>query len=679
MRSLKRSATKIHLWFGLTIGLIGVYMAATGAWILFRPQADALVNPSYLTISSSCNTPMSLDTILTSAERSYSKAPVDSIWWQRDPNATVMVRYVDEQQSYFNPCDGKLLGFHSRWTGTFGFIEMLHRFRFLPAWFAEPMAGVFATVMALVMGGLGLFIWWPRRRSAWKPSLTIDNRLTGRARTRNRHSVVGAIASVGLLLIAGSGVALAFDAVETFLYTATLSEKIHKPETTKLAAGHTVALEAAWQNALTMMPAMPRSASLRLPTPKRASIEMYVYDEGNSNPEGRSYVYADAQTGKVAEYLPYAQTPRGQRLYSWFVAIHEGKVGGLPGQLLTFGTMLAILYLGYSGVRSYLQKRVAAAAPMRMRVAAIRNVACGVKAFDLEPIGRTRVKAFTAGAHVEVHVPGGPKRQYSLCNGPAQRESYTIAVQLDRSSRGGSKGMHALQVGQELLTSRPKNHFPIDPKTRHATLVGAGIGITPMLSMARHLLARGIPFELHYFGRNAAGMAFLDHLRLPEFDEHCHLHIGIGRQSIPGVLDRVLAQRPIAGHIYTCGPDAFMSVVEGAATGAGWPRDAVHRENFSPSAELLSGQREEIEVTLAKSGRTIVVAADQTVLAALNAADIGLSSSCEQGTCGDCALRVLSGDIDHRDSFLSDAERAQGDVMLCCVSRAKGRTLVLEV
>ncbi|MES2288166.1 MAG: PepSY domain-containing protein [Pseudomonadota bacterium] len=678
MRSLKQDAAKIHLWFGLSIGLVGVYMAITGAWILFRPQADALVNPSYLSIRAACEKPVSLDTILTSAERAYRKAPVDSIAWQRDPLASTMVRYTDDQQSYFDPCTGILLGFHSRWSGSFGFVEMLHRFRFLPVHVAETMAGAFAIVMAFAMALLGLFIWWPRRRAAWKPSLTIDNRLEGRARTRNRHAVIGAFASLGLLLIAGSGIVLAFDPVEQFLFTVTRSEKIHKPDLDAITPGGPVALEAAWSNALSLMPAMPRAASLRLPTPKRASIEMYVYDEGNPNPEGRTYVYADAATGRIARYLPYAQTPRGQRLYSWFVALHEGEVGGLVGQLLTFLTMIAVVYLGYSGVRSFVQKRMANAPPLRLKVAAIRSEALGVKAFDLVPSGRTRIRPFTAGAHIEVHVPGGPRRQYSLCNGPAQRDSYTIAVRLEESSRGGSKGMHALQVGQEVLVKRPKNHFPIDRATRHATLVAAGIGITPMLSMARHLLARKTPFTLHYFGRDAESMPYTRVFALQEFAPHSHIHIGLGRAAIPAILADVLARRPEGGHVYTCGPDAFMDAVADAACGANWPRQSIHRENFAPAAALRGSPRDAFEVMLARSGRKVVVSREETMLQALFAADIHVASSCEQGTCGECALHVVDGEIDHRDCFLSDSERALGNVILGCVSRAKGRALVID-
>jgi len=675
MPNIRRSAAKIHLWLGLTIGLAGMYLAATGAWILFRPQADAALSPSYLRIGAPCEAPLSLDRILASAARTYPRSPVDSIDWDQDPHASLMVRFQDEQQLYFNPCTGALLGQHSRWSGPFAFVEKLHRFRFMPISIAEPMAGAIAAVMALVMGGLGLFLWWPRRLSAWKPSLKFDPALHGRARTRNRHSVVGAFAAIGLLIVSGTGVFLAYDSVSELLFTATGTKPIAKPDAPFLLPGQPVAMQAAWRNALDALPAEPRAASLRLPTPKRSTIEMYIYDSGNPNVEGRTYIYADARDGRIIEYVPYADTPLGQRLHSWFVALHEGEVGGPLGQLLTFATMLAILYLGYTGVKGYIQKRAAAAPPLRLRVDAVHDVAPDVKVLSLVATDGRRLPRGSAGAHVEVRLPGGLRRQYSLCNGPGDRDAYTLAVRLAAESRGGSSGMHGLNPGQELLVSRPRNHFPIVRGTRHATLIAAGIGVTPMLSMARHLAKRGRPFVLHYFGRDKASLALREEM-IAEFGERLRIHAGLGRAAIPSTLASLLANRPSGGHVYTCGPDAFMSAVEDAARAAGWPDSAIHRENFAPPG--LTADRAPFEVVLARSGRNLTVGSDQTLLQALACAGVSTASSCEQGTCGECALHVRAGSIDHRDCYLSDSDRARGDVILACVSRAREGELVLD-
>lgn len=674
MSGLKRSAAAIHLWLGLTVGLVGMYLAATGAWILFRPQIDSSVNRDYMTIAQGCARPLSFDRLLSVAGQAYPASPIDSLRWDSDPRASLMVRYRDDEQLYLDPCTGEQLGFHGRWQGIFGFVEKLHRLRFVPTPIGAWLAGTAAVVMAVAMGGLGLFLWWPRRRSAWRPSLRFDPGLKDRARTRNRHAVVGAFAAIGILAVAGSGIALAFDSVEALVFTVTGTRPIPKPDAPALPHGQQPALDAAWANTLALVPQPPRAASLRLPTDKRSSIEFYLYDQGNSNLEGRSYVYADANDGKVLAYVPYAATPLGQRAYSWLVALHEGEVGGVAGQWLTLATMLAILYLGWTGVRGYLQKRFAASS-LRLRVAAIRDEACGVKSFDLVAADGRRLPRYAAGAHVEVRTPNGPRRQFSLCNGPNDRLAYRIAVKLDPASRGGSRAMHDLRVGDEITVSRPRDHFPLRAGRHPAMLFAAGIGITPIISMARHLAARGHPFALHYFGRDRASMAFADQL-LAEFGASVTIHSGSGRDTIPLVLSGLLASRPRGAQTYSCGPNAFMTTVEEVALAAGWPRAAIHRENFSPPA--IGGDQQAFEIVLARSGCRVTVGKDETVLQALASAGVETHSSCEQGTCGECALTVRSGAIDHRDCFLSDSDRARGDVMLGCVSRAREGELVLE-
>lgn len=677
MINLRRTAVSVHLWLGLTVGILGMFLALTGGWILFRPQADAAVNAQYLTVKSQCRTPISLDRLITAATAAYPRSGVDSLWLKADPSASVMIRYNDDEQSYFDPCTAKLLGFHGRWNGTFGFIEYLHRFRFLPVAVAEPITGSIAVIMAFFLGIVGLYIWWPRRFAAWKRSLIFDQMLKGRAKTRNRHSVIGAVASLGLIVVAGSGVPLAFDSVEALLFSATGTKPLEKPEVAHLERDAPLAMQTAWDNARKMATRPPREASLRLPTPKRASIEMYIYDQGNPNLEGRTYAYADPQSGKIVRYTPYADTPLGQRLYSWLMALHEGEVGGLPGQLLTFAAMLATLYLGYSGVRGYVQRNNGR--PRRMKVAAIRDEALGIKAFDLVPVDGKRLGAFAAGAHIDVHVPNGPKRQFSLCNGPDQRETFTIAVRLEADSRGGSRGMHALGIDQEILVGAPRNHFPLVKGTKHAVLIAAGIGVTPMICIARHLAKRRIPFDFHYFGRSIETMAYVAAVTDPAFGGKTTVHVGLSRNDIAATLLDALGAHFPGRHAYMCGPNGFMDSVDEAAAIRAWPVGTVHRENFSPPASALSGPRHTIEVMLARSKRNILVSEDQTVLEALLDAGLPVAHSCERGTCGDCAVRVVSGCIDHRDTYLSDGQKRSGNVMLPCISRAKAETLALDL
>lgn len=676
MSNLKRLATSLHLWFGLTFGMVGCYLAATGGWLILRPQAEML-SGAYPSNHSHCATPASFAQVLSGARRVYPGSAVDSLWWRSAPDASVMVRFRDEQQAYFDRCSGTLLGVQSRWAGTFGFVEKLHRMRFLPADVAGNVAGIFAIAMTFVMAILGLYIWWPRRRSAWKPAIAFDRQLRGRARSRNRHSVVGAFAALGLILVAGTGIVIAYDNVQAWLMAVTGSRPIPKVKVARIAADKPVAMDAAWRTTLAQIPDVPLSATLKVPTAKQHAIEIYFNRAGDVHREVRNYLFADPTTGAVIRYTPYEQLPLGTRLYQWILALHQGKAGGLAGQLLTLALMLATLYLGYSGVKSFTQKR-ARSPSMRMRIAGIDLVADQVKSFHLVPADRRRLPRFAAGDHLEVQVPGGPKRHYSLVNGPDQRDSYTIAVRLEPSSRGGSRAMHKLSVGDEMIINGPRSHFAVARGGRHVTLVAAGIGITPMLSIARHRSARRGSFELHYFGRSAEGMAYRDLLARPPFADHVHLHIGLDRAAIGAELRSIVARETRRGHLYVCGPEGFMDTVTEAALAAGWPEKTIHREAFAPVIHA-NEPRAAIELKLARSGKTLTVSPDETVLEALLTAGIPMSSSCEQGTCGECALKVCAGEIEHRDRFLSEKARARGDIMLPCVSRARGNSLVVEL
>lgn len=681
--NIRSTAVSIHRWTGLTIGLLGLYMAATGAWMLYRPQLDARVHPSYLASETRCATRISLDTIATAARTAHPASPVDSVWPKGDPSAPVIVRYDDSMQAYYDACTGALLGLHSRWAGTFGFVEHLHRFRFFEKHVSELTAGVIATGMASFLTLLGLYLWWPRRRAAWKASLRFNPSLEGRARMRNRHSVVGAVVAPLLLVVSVAGTALAFEPVEALLYLVSGSEPIEKPLSDRSDQGP-VAYQAAWSNILAVLPQMPRDATLRPPKKPGRSLEIYLTETGSTNPEGRTYFYADATSGRILKHIPYAQTPAGQRAYSWLLALHKGEVGGPAGQFVTLLVMLGTIYLGYSGIRGWLmrnRKRGAKSesAPLSMRIDALTDEAEGVRSFRLAPVDGRPLPVAEAGSHVELRLPDGKLRQYSLLNGPHDCDHYLIAVRAAPEGRGGSLAMHALSIGCAIETSRPRNHFPLAPEASFVILVAGGIGITPLLSMARHLVHRGIPFELHYFARSEGSMAFRATLLNEAAEDELFLYTGLSRDETARSLDTALAARQPGSHLYTCGPNGFMDTVFQAARSNGWPMEALHREAFGGDAAALARPKGGFDVMLARSGRTVSVGADDSMLDALVAAGLPMASSCEQGVCGSCEVRVLSGEIDHRDNVLSEKDRCSGERMMACVSRAKTGSLVVDL
>jgi vanillate O-demethylase ferredoxin subunit len=315
----------------------------------------------------------------------------------------------------------------------------------------------------------------------------------------------------------------------------------------------------------------------------------------------------------------------------------------------------------------------------QVKIARIRDEAIDIKSFELiaEP-GKT-LPPFTPGSHVDVHVGEGLVRQYSLCNGPEETGFYRIAVKKEPVSRGGSAALHErFREGDTIEIGEPRNHFALRPSDGPGQLIAGGIGITPLLAMARHLLAAGSDFALHYFTRGIAYTAFHDLLSEKRFLGKVFFHYSAEPDAVRASLRKLLWHRPVNAGLYLCGPRPFMDLVEATAA-ATWPPEAVHLEYFSADAAALAGPRDTFTIRLARTGGDFPVAADQTIVQVLRGAGIEIETSCEQGVCGTCLTGVLSGTPDHRDVFLSDEERAANDKILCCVSRAISDSLELDL
>ncbi len=336
-------------------------------------------------------------------------------------------------------------------------------------------------------------------------------------------------------------------------------------------------------------------------------------------------------------------------------------------------------WLRQIGLRWGVEPMAAAApAPLMVEVADKRSVADGVAAFTLRsPVGGP-LPPMTPGAHLDVHLPGGLIRQYSLCDGPADDGCYTIAVKREAASRGGSAAMHdVVQPGDLLHISLPKNNFALDRSAKRSLLIAGGIGITPLLSMARHLAARGDDFHLHYFCRSAAHAAFRTELD-DELAGRWTLHAGFSPEATRDTVERLLGSGDAATHSYTCGPLPLMQLVESAGAAAGWPRKRLHFEYFKLAGPVEAGGMP-FELTLARSGRTVQVPADLSIVDVLRSIDVAIDTNCEQGVCGTCLCTVIDGSPEHRDQYLSAGEKATNMQMLPCVSRSRSQTLVLDL
>ncbi|PWS42140.1 oxidoreductase [Streptomyces sp. ZEA17I] len=276
------------------------------------------------------------------------------------------------------------------------------------------------------------------------------------------------------------------------------------------------------------------------------------------------------------------------------------------------------------------------------------------------------------GAHLDLVLPSGLVRQYSLCGDPDDPGTYTVATRLVAEGRGGSREVHEqLREGQEIEVRGPRNRFPLVEADTYVFVAG-GIGITPVLPMLRALAARGADWRLVYGGRSRASMPFLDEIEKLGAEGG---RVTVVAQDETGHPDAaaVLAGIAPGTAVYCCGPEPLMDAVTAAL-----PEGCtLHLERFSAAAAARPADSGAFEVELHRTGRTVQVAAGQSVLAAVREELPHVAYSCEQGFCGTCQQRVLEGEIDHRDELLTDDER--GDSMLICVSRCRGGRLVLDL
>lgn len=302
----------------------------------------------------------------------------------------------------------------------------------------------------------------------------------------------------------------------------------------------------------------------------------------------------------------------------------------------------------------------------------LRLEADGVVSVSMTRPDGTEWPAWDPGAHVDLVLPTGIARQYSLCGSPADRSAYRIAVRREVRSRGGSEYIHAfLRPGQKVAIRGPRNNFPLRDHHRYLFVAG-GIGITPILAMVRGVAAQGKPWRLVYAASRAASMAFTGELAVFGTDVEYYASDQAGR--IP--LDDLLAEPQPGTGVYACGPESLLAAVAERMTH--WPPGALHIERFTsrPKPDRIDA---EFEVRCARSGKTLTVPPHRSIVDVLADAGVPVSTSCREGLCGTCETPVLDGIPDHRDDILDEQERAANDRMFICVSRAAGPRLVLDI
>jgi ferredoxin-NADP reductase len=309
-----------------------------------------------------------------------------------------------------------------------------------------------------------------------------------------------------------------------------------------------------------------------------------------------------------------------------------------------------------------------------VHVTAVHDGAHDTNLYELRRIDDGLLPSVDPGAHVDLHLPNGLIRQYSLLAAEYHPQTYSIGVKRDENSRGGSHYIHDnVRPGYRLKISKPRNNFPLNEQASHSVFIAGGIGITPIWCMLNRLNALGRSWKLFYSCRSARYAVFLDRLaKFPEVEFH------FDDENDGRVLDlpAIVRNAPKDAQLYCCGPLPMLAAFE-AATAGGWHRDQLHVEYFSPKPSDRA--ETSFVVVLARSGREVAVPADRSILIALREAGFNLAYSCEQGICGTCETGVLAGTPDHRDAVLTEEERAQNSRMMICCSRSLTDRLVLDL
>lgn len=315
-----------------------------------------------------------------------------------------------------------------------------------------------------------------------------------------------------------------------------------------------------------------------------------------------------------------------------------------------------------------------------VEVRGIRQEAETVRSYELWPVAGDDLPHFDPGAHIDIHVLPDLIRQYSLTN-PHEQHRYVIGVHRDPGGRGGSMRMHDfVTVGSRLTISAPRNHFPLNEAASHSVFVAGGIGVTPLLAMARRMEALGQKWDFYFCARTPEKAPFLREIdELASLSPHGTLHVVF--DGVPGAasldLSEVRGRHGVNADYYCCGPTPLMDAF--TATLADLPPERIHIEYFKAPKSDESAAAKAFTVTLARRGKSFVVPPDKTILEVLKENGVPVLSSCREGICGTCETAVIQGEPDHRDHVLSPEERASNRTTMICISRCMGEALTLDL
>lgn len=322
---------------------------------------------------------------------------------------------------------------------------------------------------------------------------------------------------------------------------------------------------------------------------------------------------------------------------------------------------------------------------IKTRVAALRHEAEGVIGVELRAADASLLPPFEPGAHIEVHLPDGNTRRYSLCNDTTDASRYCLGVGRSAMSRGGSAYIHEkLRVGDVLTISEPRTLFRLSPEASRHRFIAGGIGITPIIAMIRWCVRHEIPWELHYCVRSRSHAAYLD--ELSSFGGHMQVHADDeDKTPRPRDVSGMMRDMDAREHIYCCGPAGMMDAVLLCGKQASVLPERIHFERFAAPGNEVQGigapvnGNKPFTVVLAKQGLRCIVEPNESILESLERHGVLATFSCREGLCRSCEVALLSGEADHRDYVLTDDEQQMNASLMICVSRARSSELVIDL
>lgn len=645
----------LHRWLGLGLALFLAAQALSGSVLLFRQTANQWLHGPALMATTGPARPLQEMVPPILADR--PGAILRRIDYPARADGVYILRLDWQGQDWrlaLDPGSGRVTREASITGWPVEWLVELH-YTLLTPW-GEPLVGLFGLGL-LTLSLAGAVLWWAQRP---RHGGLFDTQRGGGPvrRQRGLHRLAGFLGAVPLLILSATGGLMALVPLATSTPIITVTERPGQP---------LLSLDRVINAARADRPGAP-VRNVRLIGPDGRLILVYMEDTEPGRPGATWRVWLDRYDARILTRRTDGSLSAGGRFMEWLLPVHTGMAGGLPLRLTWMAAALALLTLVTTGLRAWWARRCAE--PYRMRVTKVERLSRNVIALSLRrPLALPLPLPTAPGAHIDLYLPNGLVRQYSLTNAPGDRRHLQIAVQLEPGGRGGSRTVHALSPGNRVGVGRPRHAFALDLSAPHHLLLAAGIGITPIIAMADHLAALGRPFQLHYAAREEALLLFRE--RLARFGAAVHLYPGdaVPRRRLD--IAAILAAAPAGSHVQACGPNRFLEDLALTAVRLRWDESRVRMEGFTAKGTGPDAQPFSVRLP---DGRRVPVAADQSMADALIGAGMAVPISCGQGLCGTCTLPLLSGQALHRDRCLSATERATR-ITPCC-SRGTGELVL---